>query len=109
MVQIHDRMHVFVKGLGDWSSSLCSLVGSGAALQVKTEGPFGKPVCGPKSGSHVLLLIAGGVGISPFLDLICNIPPDAVPWRKVMLIWAVSRAILMALGVGRWYVCIGKI
>jgi len=86
VIQLGDHIHVLVKGLGDWSCSLCGLVASEAMLRIKTEGPFGKPVCKPSARSRTLLLIAGGVGISPFADLLCNMPQDG-RWHKVTLIW----------------------
>eukprot|EP00931_Biecheleriopsis_adriatica_P067318 TRINITY_DN41478_c0_g1_i1.p1 TRINITY_DN41478_c0_g1~~TRINITY_DN41478_c0_g1_i1.p1 ORF type:complete len:669 (+),score=56.86 TRINITY_DN41478_c0_g1_i1:98-2104(+) len=90
VIRIRNRMHSFVKGLGDWSWSLCDLTASGVAVRIKTEGPFGKQACKPDTKSNGLLMIAGGVGISPFVDLLCNMPENAW-WPKVVLVWAVRR------------------
>jgi len=86
-VQVCDRMYTFVKGLGDWSSSLCDLVLSQEPLQITIEGPFGSSILGEDVPRN-LIIIAGGVGISPFIDFLCNIP-NTSSWSKIKLIWAV--------------------
>jgi len=90
VIRIRNRMHVLVKGLGDWSCSLCDLAAFGVAVQIQTEGPFGKQICEPDMKCSALLLIAGGVGISPFVDLLCNMSGKAKR-PKVILVWAVRR------------------
>ena len=64
------------------SDSSSAETASGANLQIKTEGPYGRPVRKHNTQSHTLLLVAGGVGISPFVDLLCNMSQDATWWHK---------------------------
>lgn len=91
IMQVRDRYHLLIKGLGDWSSSLCNLIASGENLRIQTEGPFGRAAHMLNKQSHALLLVAGGVGISPFVDLLCNASKDTLSWHKITLVWAVRR------------------
>lgn len=87
-----DRAYILLKGVGDWSRSLCNLATSGDTVRLGIEGPYGKAICnstgtyGPLQEERALLLLAGGVGISPFIDLIAA--PDR-RWQRVKLLWAV--------------------
>eukprot|EP00438_Fugacium_kawagutii_P003225 Skav200453 [mRNA] locus=scaffold1922:188861:190087:- [translate_table: standard] len=98
-----DRACILLKGVGDWSASLCNLA-NGNALGLSIEGPYGKPVSDTTTSqlqallgvqsrneeNRTLLLLAGGVGISPFIDLIAGLPSikDA-RWHRIKLVWAV--------------------
>jgi len=86
-VQVCDHTYTFVKGLGDWSSSLCDLVSSKEKLRINIEGPFGSSVIGVDT-PRTLIIIAGGVGVSPFIDFLCNIPDESC-WSRIKFIWAV--------------------
>lgn len=91
------RAYILLKAVGDWSRSLCNLATSGDTVRLGIEGPYGKPICdtGNPLGSLgrrsleecTLLLLAGGVGISPFIDLIAA--PDRRMKQRVKLVWAV--------------------
>eukprot|EP00438_Fugacium_kawagutii_P003224 Skav200452 [mRNA] locus=scaffold1922:182427:184355:- [translate_table: standard] len=98
-----DRACILLKGVGDWSASLCNLA-NGNALGLSIEGPYGKPMSdtmtsqpqallGIQSRDHedcTLLLLAGGVGISPFIDLIAGLPLiEDASWHRIKLVWAV--------------------
>ncbi|CAL1139955.1 unnamed protein product [Cladocopium goreaui] len=86
-----DRAYILLKGVGDWSRSLCNLATSGDTVRLGIEGPYGKPICnstGTLQEERALLLLAGGVGISPFIDLIAALP-DQGRWQRVKLVWAV--------------------
>merc|ERR1712012_675508 len=43
LIQVGDQAHVIVKGVGEWSKSLCAAASSGFPLQMDIEGPFGRP------------------------------------------------------------------
>ena len=95
------RAYILLKGMGDWSASLCNLATSGDTLRLAIEGPYGKPFINDRT-SHTglgmctnqedrsLLLVAGGVGISPFIDFIAGLPlVKEASWRRIKLVWAV--------------------
>ena len=87
MILCGSRAHVLLKGCGDWSTSFFDLASTGAP-RLEMEGPYGKAQGGtlpPEHREH-LLLVAGGVGISPFVDLLCGFQGH---WQSVKLIWAV--------------------
>jgi hypothetical protein len=84
-MQQDDHMHVLLKGAGDWSRSMCEL--AGPPLELSIEGPYGKPLrC---ASDRELLLIAGGVGISPFIDLLANLQVLGLTRKNITLVWAV--------------------
>lgn len=85
-------MYAIIKGLGSWSLALNDSAASGELVRMKIEGPFGRQLCnsGLQDQHPVLILVAGGVGISPFVDLLCNLQLSShTRWRHVRLIWAV--------------------
>jgi len=90
VVQNGHRAQVLVKGAGDWSESLCKQV-SQEALKLSIEGPYGKPMAQTPRTSppRNLLLVAGGVGISPFIDLLSGLRLEDAGWQRVHLVWAV--------------------
>jgi len=91
-----------IKAVGDWSRRLCSLAGTTNEIKVLVDGPYGvaersRHVCRnfwscPFSSScsdlasRPLLLVAGGVGIVPFADLLDS---QARSWSNAIVIWAV--------------------
>jgi len=91
VIQSGDRMHVMVKASGDWSRSLCETVASGAPLQVKLEGPYGTPVHSwTQQSPRALFLVAGGVGIVPYVDLLLGSSPGLTARKsKTTLLWAI--------------------
>ncbi|CAE7821319.1 FRO2 [Symbiodinium sp. CCMP2592] len=95
-----DSVVMHIKSAGDWSKRLCTLAQSSNEVDLLADGPYGmaevprrmveilqRGSClpgGPPSGS--LLLIAGGVGIVPFADLLDS---RLGMWSAVTIIWAV--------------------
>jgi len=93
---------ILVKAVGDWSQGLCSLAESHSEIDLLTDGPYGIAALGSPGRSRCdmsgdssrraskpsLLLIAGGVGIVPYADLLRG-PALLRAWSKVTLIWAV--------------------
>lgn len=85
------RAYILLKGVGDWSKSLCNLATSGDTVRLGIEGPYGKPIicASTLQEERALLLLAGGVGISPFIDLIAGLRDIHGRWQRVKLVWAV--------------------
>lgn len=70
-----------IRNLGDWTSGV-SKIQEGS--QVRVDGPYGKFT--PKGGKNPLILIAGGVGITPMMGIV----KDAVrkgDGRPLLLFW----------------------
>lgn len=74
---------ITVKAVGDYTSKLGSLKANAKCL---VDGPYG--LFYPKDGDGELLLIAGGIGITPFLSMLRDFAerPRAV---SVSLLWSV--------------------
>ena len=87
MISCGGRAHVLLKGCGDWSTAFFHLASTGVP-RLEMEGPYGKAQGDkePPEERENLLLVAGGVGISPFVDLLCG---SDGPWQSVKLMWAV--------------------
>ncbi|MBV9486108.1 MAG: ferredoxin reductase family protein [Frankiaceae bacterium] len=66
----HDRLRITVKVVGDHSRAIAALR---AGTRVLAEGPYGAMAAVPRRRSKVLLL-AGGVGITPLRALFESIP-----------------------------------
>lgn len=101
-----NHLAVLIKVLGDWTSKLGNHIcekseevafkeQSHAKLSVSVEGPYGH-----ERPYHLmyenLILVAGGIGISPFLAVLSDILhriKDCAPCRprNVLLIWAIKR------------------
>jgi len=92
VIECCGQRHVLIKGLGDWTQSVCQLVASNEPLSVRVEGPFGRPFCKRNERPRGLLLVAGGVGISPFVDLLSGLRSfESSQWHRVTLLWAVRH------------------
>ncbi len=70
----HNELRVTVKALGDGSASLRNLR---SGTRVLAEGPFGLMTTEARQREHVLL-IAGGIGITPIRSLAESFPPGSV-------------------------------
>lgn len=99
-----------VKVAGDWSRLLCSMAQSRHAVEVAVDGPYGvamtrcpgaaystNSVCtflsrGRATLPSSLLLVAGGVGIVPFADLVGTGTASLRPWSSVTVVWTVRGA-----------------
>jgi predicted ferric reductase len=79
-----DRLRITVKALGDHSRALAELE---PGTRVVTEGPYGAMTAGLRKKRKVLL-IAGGVGITPLRALFQTIPAEA---GDLTLVYRVSR------------------
>ncbi|OWM66662.1 hypothetical protein CDL15_Pgr010313 [Punica granatum] len=101
------HLSVLIKAVGDWTGQLrqnvsnlssreTQIFGSPARFTVNVEGPYGH-----ESPYHLtyemLVLVAGGSGISPFVAILSDIlhrVRDEKPClpRHVLLIWAIKRS-----------------
>ncbi|KAL8527580.1 hypothetical protein ACS0TY_005438 [Phlomoides rotata] len=98
-----NRLAILIKVLGDWTEKLERRVSAGqgsetecSKITASVEGPYGH-----ESPYHLtyenLILVAGGIGISPFLAILSDIlhrintAKPCLP-RNVMIIWAVKTS-----------------
>jgi NAD(P)H-flavin reductase len=96
-----DSAVMHIKSAGDWSEKLCSLAQNNTEIDLLADGPYGlaegpRPLCKAIATSmgcplsdlplRSLLIVAGGVGIVPFADLLDS---RLGIWRSVAIIWAV--------------------
>lgn len=86
--QNSDEVEFIIKEVGDWTGDLAEVtLGSLATL----EGPYGNfyPSQVEKI-NHPLVLIAGGIGITPLLSIL-RFEHNRQTGRKIDLIWGVNR------------------
>eukprot|EP00434_Breviolum_minutum_P005794 symbB.v1.2.005108.t1/scaffold294.1/size237520/6 len=79
VIQHAGKAFVVLKNSGDWCQALCDELSElsesrSYVNRIKVDGPYGSPFGSQESPSKngTLLLVAGGVGISPFVDLLIN-------------------------------------
>ncbi|CAB5038044.1 MAG: hypothetical protein F2921_03720 [Actinobacteria bacterium] len=80
----HNQLRLTVKNLGDHSSSLVNLK---KGTRVMVEGPYGTFTASRTDVRRPLVLIGGGVGITPIRAMIEDLPPHT----SVDLIYRTSR------------------
>jgi ferredoxin-NADP reductase len=85
-----DFLRITIRDLGDTSRALAALK---RGTRVIAEGPYGTFTADKRHGEHVLL-IAGGVGITPIRAILEDLPPTTdvqliyrVPNRKSLVLW----------------------
>ena len=85
-----DFLRITIRDLGDTSRALAALK---PGTRVIAEGPYGTFTADKRHGEHVLL-IAGGVGITPIRAILEDLPPTTdvqliyrVPNRKSLVLW----------------------
>lgn len=82
-----ERLSMTIKNLGDWTSAVRKIeAGSKVALDAP-YGRFSPPLFGCRDG---IVLIAGGVGITPMLSIL-RYYAQADRNQKIVLLWGVSR------------------
>jgi predicted ferric reductase len=82
-----ERLTMTIKNLGDWTSGVRKIqTGSKATLDAP-YGRFSPRLFDCRDG---MVLIAGGVGITPMLSIL-RYYAQADPSRKIVLLWGVSR------------------
>ncbi len=80
-----DFLQFFIKRSGDWTSSLAF----DAAGEISVEGPYGLFSYTARENVDWLILIAGGIGITPLLSMLRQIAAEPVQPR-VTLIWSLD-------------------
>ncbi|KAM7264915.1 hypothetical protein ACFE04_002598 [Oxalis oulophora] len=94
------KYHValLIKVLGEWTEKLKEIISSPSSakqLTVSVEGPYGHEVPYHLMYEN-LILVAGGIGISPFIAVLSDIlhrikeGKPCLP-RKVLIVWAVKK------------------
>ena len=84
-----DTIKAYIKGLGDYTKEFHRVKPGDTAT---VEGPFGNLL--PESSIHddaPLVMLAGGVGITPFLSILDWLKSE-FPNRRAYLFWSVSYA-----------------
>jgi NAD(P)H-flavin reductase len=99
----YDGADIYIKAVGDWSSSICALGQSYQQVNVRVDGPYGIaslqcPIGHPSIASScpylsshntALLLIGGGVGIVPWADIVVEGARPLIHWSSVTVVWVV--------------------
>ncbi|XP_071724737.1 ferric reduction oxidase 7, chloroplastic-like [Rutidosis leptorrhynchoides] len=90
------HLAVLIKVLGEWTEKLKEKISTKSNLTVSVEGPYGHEVPYHLMYEH-LILVAGGIGISPFIAVLSDIlhrikeGKPCLP-RKVSIVWAVKKS-----------------
>lgn len=82
-----DRLHMTIKNLGDWTRGVRKIEPRSRVLLDAPYGRFSPPLYHCKDG---IVLIAGGVGITPMLSIL-RYYAQADKEQKIALLWGVSR------------------
>lgn len=75
-----------VKAVGDWTQSLAAVT---AGSEARLHGPFGAFTMAGVGSDRSLLLLAGGIGITPFLAMVRELAVMDSQ-RRVRLVWSVK-------------------
>jgi predicted ferric reductase len=75
-VEFELTVHAKDMGKGTWTHSLAELAKTSTTVEVKLDGPYGKPA--PFTDRSVLILVAGGIGVTPMHALFADIYNRAV-------------------------------
>ncbi|EFJ22870.1 hypothetical protein SELMODRAFT_416159 [Selaginella moellendorffii] len=94
-----DRLTLLIKKNGDWTSKIISMIqDNGGSLQLEAgiEGPYGHNL-DYISRYQVLVFIAGGSGISPFLSMLKDIlysiqAKSLTPPKDIILVYTVKTS-----------------
>ncbi|MFT9056833.1 MAG: ferredoxin reductase family protein [Ethanoligenens sp.] len=81
------RLRITIKNLGDWTGGVRNIQPGSKVLLDAPYGRFSPPLYDCKDG---IVLIAGGVGITPMLSIL-RYYAQADRAQKIILLWGVSR------------------
>lgn len=89
-----NRLVIKVRAMGDWSRRLVALAATGpSAMNLDVRGPFASPAAQAMVHGD-WLLIAGGIGVTPFLSLLRGLLASDKP-RDVHLVWVLRQPALL--------------
>jgi predicted ferric reductase len=83
----NDELSFIIKSIGDWTANIKNLK---SGEKVLIDGPYGLFSYKFFKENSPLILIAGGIGITPMLSMLLNLA-DTEPHKKVLLIWSVRK------------------
>jgi NAD(P)H-flavin reductase len=94
--------HIKDVGLRTWTDRLAELAKAHTVVEVRVDGPYGYP--GAISDKRCLLLIAGGIGVTPLHSIFAELhlralhsKDDVHPLESVTLVWSARSDDLFAL------------
>jgi predicted ferric reductase len=79
-----DALEIVVRTTGDWTAQLQNLQPQDGVL---FDGPYGRFSHLPISGQTEIIMIAGGIGITPMLSML-RYMADSEDQRKITLLWS---------------------
>ncbi|XP_051135277.1 ferric reduction oxidase 6-like [Andrographis paniculata] len=109
----NNHIAVLIKVLGNWTERLQNHISSAgcAKMTASVEGPYGHE--SPYYLTYEnLILVAGGIGISPFLAILSDVlhrVKDGKPClpRKILIVWAIKKSdelpLLQTIGIDSLY------
>ena len=85
-----------IKVLGDWTDKLYKLVepNNRAEVTVDIRGPFATPAAQTVQKQNCLL-VAGGIGVTPYLSLLHDLKNGLVPKKEFHLVWVLRDSQLL--------------
>ncbi len=85
----HGRIGLKIRIVGDWTRRLAAMLGTAAQaeLRVDVRGPWASPVAQALQHRD-WLLIAGGIGVTPFLGLLRHLAHSGGRPRDVHMVWS---------------------
>lgn len=88
------RIILKIRCVGDWTRRLLSAAEQGKPLTVDVRGPFASPAAAAIHHRN-WLLVAGGIGVTPFLSLLRMVATASDHARHVHLVWVVRAPALL--------------
>ena len=79
-------MEISIRCLGDWTFNLRKSILNHANLKFKIDGPFGSPIDTIEDYESAIL-IASGIGITPFISVIKGMCAEQTKLKKIELVW----------------------
>lgn len=91
-----DAVVLKIRCHGDWTSGLRALLGTADARQLRVDlrGPYASPAAQALQ-QREWVLVAGGIGITPFLSLIRELLQEASGHREFHLVWMLREPVLL--------------
>lgn len=83
-----------IKDCGDFTGQLQGLAKSGRVDEIRIDGPYGAPLMEHLEPFQTIVLVAGGIGCTPFFALLDEISaqPETFQDKRIVFLWS-SRSI----------------